>query len=183
MPKWYKFLKDNLVLSPHNLQLNLELHTPTYQNPLITHPKIPKTSNSHIKCPNTWIINWLHTISNNIYGKILYKTYFNGCQPMAYIEHWIFDQQFDQTLSQTPKSCKQTIIPYQGCKLHNTYYIGDMRPKCVLWLPLNMLINIHIQKYLHHNIIANPNKGIKRILLQKANSTLQQSLVFNDYLA
>jgi hypothetical protein len=46
---------------------------------------------------------------------------------MDYVEHWIFDPTYDNDTSLTPKSRKQSIIPCQGCKLHNPYFIGNLR--------------------------------------------------------
>jgi hypothetical protein len=181
-PKWYTFLCDNIVLNPNNLRLNLTLPSPSIQNPIITRPKIPKISTDHVKSINTWISSWIPKISDSIYGRILFKTHFPSCTPMAYIEHWTFDHSFENTSNKTPKSRTQSITPCNGCKLHNTYYIGDMRPKCVLWLPLNNLIIIHLSKYIINNTSPYNNNQLQRKILKKPHSTLRQT-TFNDHIA
>jgi hypothetical protein len=94
IPKWYKFLAQNLVSNNSTLRLNITLTTPSIQNPLIIRPSTPAPSNSHTFPKNTWVASWLPQLSDTIYGKILSKTHFSSSIPMAYIEHWTFDHSY-----------------------------------------------------------------------------------------
>jgi hypothetical protein len=180
VPKWYTFLSENLVLNPSTLRLNITLTTPSIQNPLITRPRIPSPSDLHIQTKNTWVASWLPQISDTVYGKILSKTHFPSCTPMAYIEHWTFDNSFDSSSNNTPKSRTQTIIPCNGCKLHNVYYTGDICPKCVLWIPISNLIIINVSNVPQTSHAHRYSSTKKRKILKKAHSTIRQ-LTFTDH--
>jgi hypothetical protein len=97
---------------------------------------------------------------------------------MIYCEHWIFDPDITKDHTNTPKSKPQLIKRCLGCNLHHPYYIGDVRPKCILYLKNSECVTIKTSSYTFHNRTAPSNIHRK---LHSAHHTLK-TISYNDYI-
>ncbi|PKB93335.1 hypothetical protein RhiirA5_441606 [Rhizophagus irregularis] len=116
-PKWYDFLKENIVLNnnTNRLQFTTNNNNPSpSQN--FTRPKIIKK-----------------------------KSHFPSDVPKVYGEHHIpFRDPIPQDPSLTPHSMPNLLIPCPGCDLHDSFYIGDIRPRCIISFPSNNTISFKV---------------------------------------
>ncbi|RIA83898.1 hypothetical protein C1645_833103, partial [Glomus cerebriforme] len=62
----------------------------------------------------------------------------------AYIEHWKYNPLEQDRLLNTPKKLIPIFTPCSGCNRH-TYFYRDLRPKCVINIPLYNLHRISLQ--------------------------------------
>ncbi|PKY61095.1 hypothetical protein RhiirA4_485611, partial [Rhizophagus irregularis] len=176
-PKWYDFLKENIVLN--NVTNRLQFTTndnnpPSSQN--FSRPKIIRCSNQSSQCKNQWASFWSPRFSDIIYIKILEKSHFPSDTPKIYGEHHIpFKDPLSYNPSLTPHTQPNLLIPCPGCDLHDSFYIGDIRPRCIISYPSNNSIIIHATLHRKNN-----NRFNNIFLVHKSHSELRAD-VFIDY--
>ncbi|GBC20790.1 ribonuclease H-like domain-containing protein [Rhizophagus irregularis DAOM 181602=DAOM 197198] len=176
-PKWYDFLKENIVLNnnTNRLQFTTNNNNPSpSQN--FTRPKIIKSNNRSLPCKNQWTSFWSPRYSDIIYIKIIEKSHFPSDVPKVYGEHHIpFRDPIPQDPSLTPHSMPNLLIPCPGCDLHDSFYIGDIRPRCIISFPSNNTISVHANIYRKNN-----NRQNNIFIVHKSHSETRAD-VFIDY--
>ncbi|GET65651.1 ribonuclease H-like domain-containing protein [Rhizophagus irregularis DAOM 181602=DAOM 197198] len=80
-----------------------------------------------------WVTAWVPNITDIVYGKILSITHYpNYSTPVSYPEHWKYQNVSSNPQPRTPCSQTITIVPCQGCSQHFSYYVGNLKPKCII---------------------------------------------------
>ncbi|CAB4398953.1 unnamed protein product [Rhizophagus irregularis] len=132
-------------------------------------PKIIKCSNHSVLCKNQWVAFWSQRVSTIVYGKILEKSHFPGDSPKVYLEHHIpHKDTFNSNYNTTPHSTPNLLTPCNGCDLHDSFYIGDVRPKCIISYLSNFTITLHV------NLIKKDNNRFNNIfIVHKSDSELR----------
>ncbi|PKY17728.1 hypothetical protein RhiirB3_430406 [Rhizophagus irregularis] len=145
IPRWYTFLRDHITLDNH--RLNVELTLPLIQNPTAARPSTLPTSQEiiyHMKRLQKWVMAWIPMQSALVYGKLLTTTHYPNCIPVSYIEHWIYKDLSSIVRNDTPRSLPTTIVQCPGCDQHFSYYVGNLRPKCILQIKHQDLLLVEI---------------------------------------
>uniref|UniRef100_U9UAV0 ribonuclease H n=2 Tax=Rhizophagus irregularis (strain DAOM 181602 / DAOM 197198 / MUCL 43194) TaxID=747089 RepID=U9UAV0_RHIID len=126
-PKWYDFLKDNIVLNPSTNRLQFTTQSDNMSPDLrFPRPKIIKCNNHSVPCKNQWAAFWSPRVSCIVYGKILEKSHFPGDSPKVYLEHHIpFTDMSNPNHNITPHSTPNLLVPCTGCDLHDSFYIAS----------------------------------------------------------
>ncbi|PKB92594.1 hypothetical protein RhiirA5_444108, partial [Rhizophagus irregularis] len=139
-------------------------------------PKIIKSNNRSLPCKNQWTSFWSPRYSDIIYIKIIEKSHFPSDVPKVYGEHHIpFRDPIPQDPSLTPHTMPNLLIPCPGCDLHDSFYIGDLRPRCIISLPSNNTISVHANIYRKNN-----NRQNNIFIVHKSHSETRAD-VFIDY--
>ncbi|PKY56595.1 hypothetical protein RhiirA4_428362 [Rhizophagus irregularis] len=139
-------------------------------------PKIIKCGNHSAPCKNQWTIFWSPRFSDIIYIKILEKSHFPSDVPKIYGEHHIpFRDPSSHNSTLTPHTQQNFLTPCPGCDLHDSFYIGDVHPHCIISYPSNNTISIHANLYKKNN-----NRFNNIFLVHKSHSELRAD-VFIDY--
>ncbi|PKK58109.1 hypothetical protein RhiirC2_796850 [Rhizophagus irregularis] len=185
IPHWYKFLKDNIAINNQG-RLVFNLNRPIIQNPSAPRPAIPPEDPNtlhHPKRSQQWVAAWTPHLSDIIYGKLLSTNHFPNCNPVSYMEHWIHNDISATSLFTTPRSSPNIITRCPGCAHHFSYYVGDMRPKCIIQVKHKDLILADVlPKKKQEELHPRPNIHINNFQLLKYSHPHYRLLAFNDYL-
>ncbi|CAB4380846.1 unnamed protein product [Rhizophagus irregularis] len=124
---------DNIILNPSTNRLQFTTQVDNMSTDLgFPRPKIIKCTNHSIPCKNQWAVFWSPRVSTIVYGKILEKSHFPGDLPKVYLEHYIpYKDMSNPNHNITPHSTSNLLTPCTGCDLHDSFYIGDVHPKCI----------------------------------------------------
>ncbi|PKY59867.1 ribonuclease H-like protein [Rhizophagus irregularis] len=161
--RWYTFLKNNITLNNQG-RLMFDLDKPIIQN--LTAPP-----------------SWAPHLSDIVYGKLLSTNNFPNCSPVSYMEHWIYKDISASSLYTTPRSTPNIIVRCQGCAQHFSYYVGDMRPKCIIQVKHKDLILIEaLPKKKKEDLFPRPNIPINNFQLLKYSHPNYRLMAFNDHL-
>ncbi|CAB4435335.1 unnamed protein product [Rhizophagus irregularis] len=185
IPRWYSFLQDNITINAQG-RLIFDLEQPIIQNPTAPRPPIPPVDADtlhHPKRSQQWVACWAPHLSDIVYGKLLSTNNFPNCSPVSYMEHWVYKDISASSLHTTPRSTPNIIIRCQGCAQHFSYYVGDMRPKCIIQVKHKDLILIEaLQKKKRENLYPRPNIPINSFQLLKYSHPNYRLMAFNDHL-
>ncbi|PKB99500.1 hypothetical protein RhiirA5_429585 [Rhizophagus irregularis] len=171
------FLKDNIVLNPLTNHLQFTTQSDNMSPDLgFPRPKIIKCNNHSVPCKNQWAAFWSPRVSCIVYGKILEKSHFPGDSPKVYLEHHIpFIDRFNPNHNLTPHSTPNLLTPCTGCDLHDSFYVGDVRPKCIISYSSNFTITLHANIYKKDN-----NRFNNIFIVHKSDSELRAD-TFRDF--
>ncbi|CAB4426586.1 unnamed protein product [Rhizophagus irregularis] len=185
IPRWYTFLKNNITINPQG-RLIFDLDKPIIQNPTAPRPPIPPIDADtlhHPKRSQQWVASWAPHLSDIVYGKLLSTNNFPNCSPVSYMEHWVYKDISASSLYTTPRSTPNIIVRCQGCAQHFSYYVGDMRPKCIIQVKHKDLILIDtLPKKKKEELYPRPNIPINNFQLLKYSHPNYRLTAFNDYL-
>ncbi|PKY59604.1 hypothetical protein RhiirA4_482478 [Rhizophagus irregularis] len=185
IPHWYNFLKDNITINNQG-RLIFDLDKPIIQNLTAPHPSIPPEDPNtlhHPKRSQQWVAFWAPHLSDIIYGKLLSTNHFPNCNPVSYMEHWIHKDLSASSLNSTPCSTPNIIVRCQGCAQHFSYYVGDLRPKCIIQVKHKELILFDtLSKKKREDLYPRLNIPIKDFQLLKYSHPHYRLLAFNDFL-
>ncbi|PKK59217.1 ribonuclease H-like protein [Rhizophagus irregularis] len=185
IPHWYKFLKDNITINNQG-RLVFDLNKLIIQNPSAPHPAIPPEDPNtlhHHKRSQQWVAAWAPHLSDILYGKLLSTNHFPNCNPVSYMEHWIHKDISATSLFTTPRSSPNIITRCQGCAHHFSYYVGDMRPKCIIQIKhKDLLLTDVLPKKKREKLYPRPNIHINNFQLLKYSHPHYRLLAFNDFL-
>ncbi|PKY33184.1 hypothetical protein RhiirB3_451909 [Rhizophagus irregularis] len=184
IPRWYTFLQDHITINNH--RLNVELTLPVIQNPTAARPSTPPTSQEiiyHTKRLQKWVMAWIPMKSALVYGKLLTTTHYPNCIPVSYIEHWIYKDLSSIVRNDTPRSLPTTIVQCPGCDQHFSYYVGDLRPKCILQIKHQDLLLVEtLSKQKKLNLTNVNNRDVNSFQLLKYSHPSYRISAYNDYL-
>ncbi|CAB4380760.1 unnamed protein product [Rhizophagus irregularis] len=139
-------------------------------------PKIIKCTNHSVPCKNQWAAFWSPRVSCIVYGKILEKSHFPGDSPKVYLEHHIpFKDMNNPDHNLTPHSSPNLLTPCTGCNLHDSFYVGDVRPKCIISYLSNFTISLHVNIHRRDN-----NRSNNIFIVHKSDSELRAD-TFRDF--
>ncbi|PKC53030.1 hypothetical protein RhiirA1_480180 [Rhizophagus irregularis] len=159
------FLKDNIVLNPLTNHLQFTTQSDNMSPDLgFPRPKIIKCNNHSVPCKNQWAAFWSPRVSCIVYGKILEKSHFPGDSP-----------RFNPNHNLTPHSTPNLLTPCTGCDLHDSFYVGDVRPKCIISYSSNFTITLHANIYKKDN-----NRFNNIFIVHKSDSELRAD-TFRDF--
>jgi ribonuclease HI len=185
IPHWYTFLKENITINNQG-RLYFDLDKPIIQNPTAPRPAIPPIDSHtlhHPKRSQQWVTCWAPHLSDITYGKILSTNHFPNSVPVSYMEHWIHKDFSATSLNITPRSTPNIITRCQGCAQHFCYYVGDMKPKCIIQVKHKDLILIDVlSKKKREELYPRPNIPINNFQLLKYSNPHYRLLAFNDFL-
>ncbi|CAB4424282.1 unnamed protein product [Rhizophagus irregularis] len=185
IPRWYKFLKDNITLNNQG-RLMLNFDKPLIQNPTAPRPSVPPVSDTthlHQRRSQQWVAAWVPHLTNIIYGKILSTSNFPDCTPISYLEHWIHQDVSPPQNDNTPRSIPNTIIRCPGCSSHYSYYVGDLRPKCIIQIKhKDLILTTCLSKKKKEDLIRSPNVPFNSFQLLKFSHPHYRLLAYNDFL-
>ncbi|CAB5192257.1 unnamed protein product [Rhizophagus irregularis] len=185
IPRWYNFLKDNITINNQN-RLSIDLTIPLIQNPTAARPTIPPVSQEvihHTKRLQKWVMAWIPLKSDIVYGKILTTNHYPNCIPVSYLEHWVHRDFLTIVRNNTPRSLPNTIVPCDGCDQHFSYYVGDLRPKCILQIKHQDLLLVDLlSKKQKMELTTFNNRNVNSFQLLKYSHPNYRLLAFNDYL-
>ncbi|RIA89038.1 hypothetical protein C1645_825398 [Glomus cerebriforme] len=143
VPQWYKKLQTEVSIGPN------QVLTSPLKNPIskaLPSSSIPNDLSISYYRHRTkiWISFWDPRINDIIVGRII--EIFNPQQGIntAYIEHWKYNPLEQDRLLNTPKKLIPIFTSCSGCNRH-TYFYRDLRPKCVINIPLYNLHRISLQ--------------------------------------
>ncbi|PKY23739.1 hypothetical protein RhiirB3_438036 [Rhizophagus irregularis] len=185
IPRWYQFLKDNITINNQG-RLYFDLDRPIIQNPSAPRPAIPPVDPitlHHPKKSQQWVATWTQHLSDITYGKLMSTSHFPNCLPVSYLEHWIHKDLTFTLPSTTPRSLPNIITKCQGCAQHFTYYVGNLRPKCIIQVKHQDLILIDaFSKKKREELSPRPAITINSFQLLKYSHPHYRLLAFNDFL-
>ncbi|CAB4436858.1 unnamed protein product [Rhizophagus irregularis] len=185
IPHWYNFLKDNITINNQG-RLIFDLDKPIIQNPTAPRPTTPPTNTDtfhHPKRSQQWVAQWFPQGSDITYGKILSTNHFPNCIPVTYMEHWVHKDLSGSSLHSTPRSTPNVIVRCPGCARHFSYYVGDLRPNCIIQVKHKDLILLDILPKKKRDELQFPlNIPVKNFQLLKYSHPYYRLLAFNDFL-
>ncbi|POG77735.1 ribonuclease H-like domain-containing protein [Rhizophagus irregularis DAOM 181602=DAOM 197198] len=112
-PRWYQFLKEHIATINNCNRLSIDLRVPLIQNSSAARPAIPPISIDtlhHPKRSQKWVVAWVPSISDIVYGKNLSTNHFPNSIPVSYIEHWVHR---DISIIKIPPRLDRPIAPPQ----------------------------------------------------------------------
>ncbi|POG62909.1 ribonuclease H-like domain-containing protein [Rhizophagus irregularis DAOM 181602=DAOM 197198] len=146
-------------------------------------PPIDGNTLHHPKRSQQWVTSWIPHLSDIVYGKLLSTNNFPNCCPVSYMEHWIHKDISASSLHTSPRSTPNILIRCQGCAQHFSYYVGDMRPKCIIQVKHKDLILLEaLPKKKKEDLFPRPNVPIKDFQLLKYSHPNYRLMAFNDHL-
>ncbi|CAB5181195.1 unnamed protein product [Rhizophagus irregularis] len=185
IPRWYTFLKDNITINNQG-RLIFDLDKLIIQNPMAPRPPTPPVDGNtlhHPKRSQQWVTSWIPHLSDIVYGKLLSTNNFPNCCPVSYMEHWIHKDISASSLHTSPRSTPNILIRCQGCAQHFSYYVGDVRPKCIIQVKHKDLILLEaLPKKKKEDLFPRPNVPIKDFQLLKYSHPNYRLMAFNDHL-
>ncbi|PKK62183.1 hypothetical protein RhiirC2_790735 [Rhizophagus irregularis] len=110
-------------------------------------------------------------------------SHYPNCIPVSYLEHWVHCDILVLVRNEMPCSQPNTLIQCEGCIQHFSYYVGDLRPKCILQIKHHDLILIDIyDKKKRQELITFTNRNVNTFQLLKYSNPHYRILVYNDFL-
>ncbi|PKY59553.1 hypothetical protein RhiirA4_515610 [Rhizophagus irregularis] len=145
---------------------------PTAPRPPI--PPIDADTLHHPKRSQQWVACWAPHLSDIVY--VQYRIWNTGFikiyRPLRFI-----------LLLVSPRSTPNIIVRCQGCAQHFSYYVGDMRPKCIIQVKHKDLILIEaLSKKKKEELYPRPNIPINNFQLLKYSHPNYRLMAFNDHL-
>ncbi|PKB98799.1 hypothetical protein RhiirA5_463562 [Rhizophagus irregularis] len=185
IPRWYPFLRDHITINNDN-RLGIDLSIPLIQNLVASRPAAPPASADTFHYPRKsqkWVIAWVLHLSDIIYGKTLSTKTFPNCIPVSYLEHWVHRDISTTVRNDTPRSQPNTLIRCEGCSQHFTYYVGDLRPKCILQIKHQDLLLVDLlSKKKRQELTTFSNRNVNSFHLLKYSHPYYRLLAYNDFL-
>ncbi|EXX61834.1 hypothetical protein RirG_167440 [Rhizophagus irregularis DAOM 197198w] len=151
-PRWYQFLKEHIATINNCNRLSIDLRVPLIQNSSAARPAIPPISIDtlhHPKRSQKWVVAWVPSISDIVYGKNLSTNHFPNSIPVSYIEHWVHRDISIIVRNDTPRSQRNTIIPCQGCNLLLTEVLSKKKRQELSTSSNRNINSFHLLKYSH----------------------------------
>ncbi|PKY62229.1 ribonuclease H-like protein [Rhizophagus irregularis] len=99
------------------------------------------------------------------------------------MEHWVHKDLSGSSLYSTPRSTPNVIVRCPGCARHFSYYVGDLRPKCIIQVKHKDLILLDILPKKKREEVRLPlNIPVNNFQLLKYSHPYYRLLAFNDFL-
>jgi ribonuclease HI len=118
-----------------------------------------------------------------VYGKKLSSIHYPNTQQYLFIEHWRFQHNHTLSSTSTPRSFPTILLPCEGCSLHYLYYVGSLKPKCIIKISYSKATNITLLSFSQRQrILGLSQRRTNMIQIAKHSHPYYRLLAYNDFL-